>query len=147
MANIGSILKEEIRRLAKREARAMFKKLQSNHLKLKARVAELRQEVAVLERLTVPLKKAPLSLCEAELTPERVNKARISAKIVAVTRKRLRLSQADFAKLLGVTGNTVWQWENRKNGRLQIRDKAKAAFVSVRGIGVREAKRRLELMN
>jgi len=147
MPNIGAVLKDEIRRLARREARAMVKKLHSNQAKMKARIAELQQQVEALERLTVPLKKAPLSICAAEVKPEMVEKARISPKTVASTRKKLRLSQANFGRLLRVAGNTIWQWENKKKGRLQLRERAKAAFVGIRGIGAREAKRRLELLN
>ena len=146
MPNIGVVLKEEIRRLARREARAMAKKLHANQIRMKSRITELQRQVKALEQLTVPLKKAPLSICAAEVKPEMVAKARISSKAVTSTRKKLGLSLIDFGRLLGVTGNTVWSWEKKK-GRLQLCDRAKTAFVGIRGIGVREARRRLELLN
>jgi DNA-binding transcriptional regulator YiaG len=55
----------------------------------------------------------------------------------------LRLSQADFAKLLGTTPGAVHLWE-RKDGALNLRDKTKAAILSVRGLGAREAKEKLK---
>jgi len=50
-----------------------------------------------------------------------------------------------LAKLLGVTGQTVYLWE-QKDGRLQLRSNAKAALFALRGIGRREAKARLNEM-
>jgi hypothetical protein len=51
----------------------------------------------------------------------------------------LRLSQADFGKLLGTTPGAVHLWE-KKEGPLNLRDKTKAAILSVRGMGAKEAK-------
>ncbi len=146
MPNIGTVLKDEIRRLARREARATVRKLHASQVRMKARISGLQGQVEALERLTAPLKKAPLSVCAAEVKPEVLEKARVSSKTVSSTRRKLGLSLNDFGRLLGVTGNTVWSWEKKK-GRLQLRDRAKAAFVGIRGIGVREARRRLELLN
>ena len=56
--------------------------------------------------------------------------------------KKLRLSQADFGKLLGATPHAVYVWE-KKIGALNLRDKTKAAILSVRGLGAREAKEKL----
>jgi DNA-binding transcriptional regulator YiaG len=57
-------------------------------------------------------------------------------------RKKLRLSQADFGKLVGTTPGAVHLWE-KKDGALSLRDKTKAAILSVRGLGAREAKEKL----
>lgn len=57
-------------------------------------------------------------------------------------RKKLRLSQADFGKLLGTTPHAVYLWE-KKLGALNLQDKTKAAILSVRGLGAREAKEKL----
>ena len=54
----------------------------------------------------------------------------------------MRLSQADFGKLLGATPHAVYLWE-KKLGALNLRDKTKAAILSVRGLAAREAKEKL----
>jgi len=54
----------------------------------------------------------------------------------------LRLSQADFGKLLGTTAHSVYLWE-KKDGALSLRDKTKAAILSIRGLGAREARTKL----
>jgi len=62
---------------------------------------------------------------------------------IRALRKKLRLSQADFGKLLGATPHAVYVWE-KKIGALNLRDKTKAAILPVRGLGAREAKEKLE---
>ena len=53
------------------------------------------------------------------------------------------LTQADFAKLVGATTHAVYLWE-KKEGPLNLRDKTKKALLSIRGMGAREAKAKLE---
>mgnify|MGYP002261406726 CR=1 FL=1 len=55
----------------------------------------------------------------------------------------MRLSQANFGKLLGTTPGTVYLWE-KKEGALNLRDKTKAAILSIRGMRAREAKEKLK---
>ena len=70
--------------------------------------------------------------------------ARISSKMIKRMRDRLGLTQAALADLLGVSAQTVYQWE-RKNGPLQLRGRTRAAVVEVRSLGKREAMRRLSM--
>jgi DNA-binding transcriptional regulator YiaG len=59
---------------------------------------------------------------------------------VIAQRKRLALSAADFGKLIGVSGHTVYKWEHGTRPR-----KAQlAAFAAVRKFGKTEANARLE---
>ncbi len=147
MPNIGSLLREEIRRLAKREARALTVGLRRDGAKLKRTVAEHKRRLATLERDSRRL----VAEADARLkvavpaSPEEVAGARIGASRVRALRKRLRLSQAEFGQLLGVSPNTVFVWE-RKPGRLNLRDKAKAAIVAARKLTARDARRKLELL-
>jgi hypothetical protein len=54
----------------------------------------------------------------------------------------LRLSQLDFGKLLGTTPGAVYLWE-KKEGALSLRDKTRAAILSIRGLSAGEAKEKL----
>ena len=54
----------------------------------------------------------------------------------------MKFGQADFGKLLGTTPGAVYLWE-KKIGALNLRDKTKAAILSVRGLGAREAREKL----
>ena len=80
---------------------------------------------------------------ESPQKPEEEGKrARLTSKSIRSLRSKLGLSQASFAKLVGVTTHAVYLWEN-KEGALSLRDKTKAALLSVRGLGAREAKQKL----
>ena len=76
------------------------------------------------------------------VTEDEVGKARIKAKMIRATRAKLGLSQADLAALLGVNGQTVYQWEH-KEGRLNFRGNAKTAIVAVRKLERQEAQEKL----
>ena len=53
------------------------------------------------------------------------------------------MSQEDYASLVGVSGLTIYNWES---GRTKPAEKHLAALVSLRGIGKREALKRVELL-
>jgi len=55
----------------------------------------------------------------------------------------LRLSQAEFGKLLAQPLNSVYLWK-RKERALNLRDKTKGALLSIRGLGAKEARTRLD---
>lgn len=147
MPNIGTILKQEIRRLARREIGAATAGLRKDNVRLKRTIAEHKRRLAELEKASSRLisETAPLRAEAAKPTEKELRKARVTAGVVRNLRKRLGLSQAELATLLGVSAPSVYQWEHRQ-GRLVLRDKTKAAIIAARNIGVREAKRRLEEM-
>ena len=51
-------------------------------------------------------------------------------------RARLSLSAADYARLVGVSGLTIYHWEK---GKSRPRQAQLEALAGVRGLGVREA--------
>ena len=61
---------------------------------------------------------------------------RFSARSVKAQRQRLGLSAADYGKLVGVSGLTIYNWEH---GTSHPRKAQLVALVAVRGIGKREA--------
>ncbi|MCJ7722190.1 hypothetical protein MUO98_07295, partial [Candidatus Bathyarchaeota archaeon] len=83
---------------------------------------------------------------EPALSPQRVpgeaKNARITSKGIRSLRSRLGLTRPDFAKLCGTTAQTVYLWET-KDGALKIREKTRAALLSIKGLGAREATSRL----
>ena len=107
-------------------------------------MADLKKRVVLLEkenkRLVATMKKHQV---ESPQKPEEEGKrARLTSKSIRSLRNKLGLSQASFAKLVGVTTHAVYLWEN-KEGALSLRDKTKAALLSIRGLGAREAKQKL----
>mgnify|MGYP001581528058 CR=1 FL=1 len=147
MPNIAQVLKEEIRRLAKKEAKALTTNLKKDVVKLKKSNVAMRRVVVQLKRDNDLLMAAEKRRQQSQpvIPPENASKARITAKGIRAMRKKLGLSQTDFAKLVGVSVQIVCIWE-KKDGALRLRDTTRAALLALRGIGAREAKRRLELV-
>jgi DNA-binding transcriptional regulator YiaG len=143
MADLARALKEEIRRLARKEIKA-------ETTNTKQAVAQYRREIATLKRKVAQQQKKIAFLEDQERKrleePEAVEVAegaRFSPRSVKAQRDRLGLSAADYAKLVGVSSLTIYNWEK---GKSRPRKEQLAALVAVRGIGKREAMRRLELM-
>ena len=143
MPNIAAVLKEEIRRLAKREIKASTSAT-------KGAVAQFRRDIAKLKRLVQGQQKeiALLKAQEQKSQPqtkqdEGLEGVRFSARSVKAQRARLKLSAKDYGKLVGVSGLTIYSWES---GKRRPRQKQLAGLVAVRGLGKREAMRKLELL-
>jgi len=142
--NIGTVLKEEVRRLAKKEIKSATRST-------KQLVAQHRREIASLKRIVraqqreIRFLKAQESkrLNQPVTAEEPAEGQRFSARSVRSQRRRLGLSAEQFAKLLGVSGLTVYHWEH---GKARPRKQRLAALFALRNIGRREAVRKLELL-
>ncbi len=136
MADIKNVLFDEIRRLARKEVKAAVTPLQS-------KVSELRKAVAALSReLKVSVSEKPKALepeAGAEASAEKPSKKfRFNAASVKKLRAKFGLSQAEFAKLVGVSMLTVSCWEL---GKTSPRAGAKARLAELRSMGKREIAR------
>jgi transcriptional regulator with XRE-family HTH domain len=63
---------------------------------------------------------------------------------VKAQRRRTGLSAADYAKLVGVSPLTIYNWEHSKS---RPRQGQFTSLVALRGLGKREAQAKLELLN
>lgn len=139
MPDIKSVLNDEIRRLAKKEIKVAVIPLLKTVQEQKRAIAELKKQIADLEK-RVPVKKA------AAIMPviDDDKKVRLNAAGIVRLRTKLKLTQAEFAKLLGVSSHTVSVWEI---GKVAPRASAKQAICAMRGVGKRVLKQRLEELN
>ena len=144
MPNFAALMKEEIRRLARSEIRA--------HLKgLRRMSAQHRRDLAALKRLAPRLEKSVAFLegqersrvAEPQVSAKAAEKARFSAKWLRAHRERIKLSAEQYARLVGVSGLSIYNWEF---GKAKPSEGKRAALFAVRGIGRREALKRLELI-
>lgn len=149
MPNLSHILKSEISRISRRETNASVKPLRSATFVLKRAIASLRKRIAVLEsenkRLISLQHELQAEKADAQVAEVKDNKVRISSKSVRALRTKLGLSQDELAMLLGVSGQNVYLMEH-KGGRLRLRTATMTKVLSLRGIGKREAAKRLEEM-
>ncbi len=144
MPNIAKVLKDEIARIARKETKAALTPLRKPARSARRAAADLKRKIADLEKEIRALQKRVAGLAGAGLAAaaEGAGKARITAKGVRSLRRRLRLTGQDFAKLLDITPQMVYLWE-KATGPLKVRQKTRAAILGIRGIGAREARRRL----
>jgi DNA-binding XRE family transcriptional regulator len=145
MPNLMPILRSEISRLARKEAKAAASPLRKPSVAARKAFAGLKRRVASLERETKRLAALVAKIPVPQPEPSAGARNWISGKGVKSLRRRLGLSQEAFAKLVGVTSNAVYVWES-KPGMLRMREATTAAVMSVRGLGAREAKKRVEEM-
>jgi DNA-binding transcriptional regulator YiaG len=147
MPNLSQVLKAEIARISRKVTKASAQPLRSAGFIVKRTIASLKKRVAVLEsankRLIALVNELHEKNAEAKIAEVKGNKVRISSRTVKALRTKLGLSQDGFAKLLGVSGQAVYVMEH-KGGRLRLRTQTVVKFLSLRGIGKREAARRLE---
>lgn len=114
---------------------------------LRRDVADLKRQVAELKRALRGLQKgakasgavAATEVADAGAAAPRI---RPTGSMVRKLRAKLGLTQASFAKLAGVSGLTVYNWE-KSAGRISPRGRARAGLAKVMGLGKREAKKAL----
>lgn len=140
-------LKNEILRLAGKAVRSAVAPLNKEKVGLKKAVRDLKRRVKKLEgdnELLLAEQERHRKLVVGSIPADKLS-IRVTAKGMRSLRKKLGLTQAEFAKLVGVSGQNVYQWE-RKEGAIRVRDNTKKAIFAIRDLGAREARRRLEDM-
>lgn len=155
MPNLASVLKDEIARLARKEIRAHVGDTQKQVARQRRDIAELKRVNTELNRRINFLEKREKHRLEKPAGPkviiqkadgstEAETTARFSPKWLASHREKLDLSAADYAKLVGCSPLSIYKWEK---GESTPRAKQREALASIRGIGKREALRRIELIS
>ena len=140
MPNIGTMLREEISRLSRKEVRSQVdatKRATSQH---RRHIAALKRQVARLERQVALLARKVLATSHA--TPaSTAARPRFVAKGLRSQRNRLGLSATDYGKLLGVSAQSIYNWERELSNP---RNEQLSRLAALRGIGKREAAERLK---
>jgi DNA-binding transcriptional regulator YiaG len=141
MANIGTLLKQEITRLCRRELRKEVATTKRASAAYRRDIAALKRKVVELERNSALMAKrvATTPNNRSQALPERP--VRFVAKGLRSLRARLGLSAAQLAILLGVSEQSVYNWETKK---ATPRKEQLAAIIGMRTLGKREAQQRLE---
>ncbi len=147
MPNFNKLFQEEVRRLARKEFKASLENVRKDLVETRRAVSQLRKTVASLqkENKRIAEKAVKGGLQRAPEETKEKDRARISSKTIRTMRERLGLTQVEMGKLLGVSSQSVYQWE-RRGGRLRLRNATRKAVLELKTIGVREARRRLEAM-
>jgi DNA-binding transcriptional regulator YiaG len=135
MPNIATVLKEEIRRLARKEAKAQVAALKKASAQQRRDIAALKRQLREQERANAKLAKA-VSNGRAVAPAASTSTVRFSPTWLRAHRAKLELSAADYARLVGVSGLTIYNWEK---GKTKPQAAQLAKLAEVRGMGKREA--------
>ncbi|MFO6419086.1 helix-turn-helix domain-containing protein [Hylemonella sp. W303a] len=138
MADITSLLKSEITRLARKEIRSEVESLKKAVAHYRSDIAKLKRELAAQEKKIVRLGKSKPSpvLDSSDESP----KLRFRAAGFATLRKKLGLSAVDMGKILDVSLQTVYHWEK---GISKPRASQLQRIAEVRKMGKRGAAAKL----
>lgn len=142
MPNIASILKSEISRVARKEVRSEIETLKKASTAHRTLIAELRRQVSALEKELRRVAKGttrPDAATNSE-DEEAGTKRRFSAPRLAAHRSKLGLSAASYGQLVGVSGQTIYHWEQ---GKARPRAAQLESLAMVRSLGPREVAERL----
>ncbi len=144
MANLATTLKEEIRRLARKEIKAQTGTTKQAVTQYRREIATLKRQVREQEKKIAFLEwQERKRLGHPQASKEPTERVRFLPRSVKAQRERLDLSAKDYGKLVGVSPLTIYNWEH---GKSRPQKAQLAALVAVRGIGKREALARLGLL-
>lgn len=142
MGKMEQVMRDEIRRLARREIRAAMDTLVSDVRELKRGLSRLTKRVDSIERTAREHdRKIVEETAKLEAAPDEVESSRMSPGLIRKLRKRFDLTQADLAALVDVSTPAVVFWEN---GRSRPKGENREALVALRKLGKREVQRLLE---
>lgn len=141
MTTFATALKDEVRRLARKEIKAQTGHTAKAVAQYRREIARLKRHLREQDKKIAALESRPRATSAPAAKPN--GHLRFSARSAKAQRRRTGLSAADYAKLVGVSPLTIYNWENGKsrprNGQFQ-------SLVAIRGLGKREAQSRLATM-
>jgi DNA-binding transcriptional regulator YiaG len=140
MSNIGTVLKSEISRVSRKEVRGETQALKKSISQYRTQIAELKRRMQALEQHVKRLGKDAAKVAPAQVETAESRQIRFSAKSLASQRRRLGLSAAALARLLGVSALSVYKWES---GNTRPRARQIEAIAGLRKLGRREVAQRL----
>lgn len=133
MTNLASLLKAEISRVARKEIRSELETLRKASAQHRSHIAALRRQVQDLERAlrraTAGQARAGTRSAEQEDDEDSGPRRRFSPKRLASHRSKLGLSAAAYGQLVGVSGQTIYNWEQ---GQARPRAEQLQKLVAVR---------------
>ena len=163
MANLASTLKDEIGRIARSEIRKQtagtakaVSQGQRDVAALKRQIEDLQNKLSSLRAQDAPQPKAGKKTSSRKAATkkkaaraassgsgQKSPRSRFSVKGLKAHRERLGLSADNYGKLIGVSGLSIYNWEQEK---ARPRESSIAAMMAIRGIGKREVAERLKAL-
>ena len=141
MPNIATVLKAEIIRVARKEIRTETEIFKNASTKSRNEILALKQRIVTLEKTVSRLSRGAGKTPGGKAEPGKAPRVRFTAKGLISMRRRLGLSASELGALVGVSGQTVYNWEGEKS---KPRQQQVTALASLRGVGKRQVTARLK---
>lgn len=142
MPNVATVFKQEIARIARKEAKSAYKALPGTLAALKKALSGQKRKIAQIEAQAGKLeKRLSAGRGVAMPKPEELERSRLGASNIRKLRAKLDLTRAEMAKLIDASANSVLLWEG---GKSTPRAAAKAKIIALRKLGRRKARKLLE---
>jgi DNA-binding transcriptional regulator YiaG len=142
MANVASVLKEEISRIARKEIRRETASLKKSSTTHRSEIAALKRRLLELERQLRRVGRERESAAPAAANEDASARGtRFSARSMAAQRRRLGLSAAECGLLIGASAQSIYNWEE---GKARPRAQHLPAIFALRSLARRQANEILE---
>jgi DNA-binding transcriptional regulator YiaG len=141
MPNVATVLRDEIARLSRKEIRSHVDPTRKATAQHRRDISSLKRQVAQLEQQVRLLSGKVLGTRPAVPSGTAARPLRYSAKGLQSQRRRLGLSATDFGMLVGVSSQSIYNWEREAS---HPRPEQIGKLAALRGIGKREAAARLK---
>lgn len=115
MPNIATAFRDEISRLCRKEMRKHLEPLRKASAAYRKEIAALKRKLQESERRSAALARRGGKVAKDETAEAPEKQTRFVPKGLKSLRVRLGLSAAELASLLGVTGQSVYNWEQKKS--------------------------------
>jgi DNA-binding XRE family transcriptional regulator len=144
MPSLSSALNEHIRRLSRREAKSLTSGTRRAAARYRNEIAALKRQVGALQKTVAFLERQERNrLADQLATPIfAAENIRFRADGLRSHRAKLGLSAADYGRLVGASGLSIYHWES---GKARPRKTQLPKLAAVRGLGKREALKRLTM--
>lgn len=144
MANIAVLLKQEISRLVRRELRSETESLKKANARYRSEIAELKRRISALEQQLRTVERESRKQVSAALpATEPEGKVRFRADGLKKHRDRLGLSAPALSSILGVSPQTIYNWES---GTSRPSKDQLVRIAILRKMGKRDVQQRLAQM-
>ena len=140
MGRVETALKTEIIRLARKEDRSLAKKNAEEFKRLNRKLAMVVNELNALKRRQDAAVSQQRLEKVKETSPEALENTRLSPKLIKKLRKKLKISQPQMARLVGVSNASIGFWES---GTVKPRPAMRAKIIGLRQLGRRDVQRLL----
>lgn len=148
MPNIAKVLKDEIARIAKHESKIAVSKPLKTGIANKKALVDLKRRLIQIEKDLQGLQKT-MNACRSSQIPTVESEGKkewLSGRGIKALRRKMKISQAQFAKLIGMNPIAVVRWEKQRGKLAFKKPDTLGKILALRGIGVREAQERVKGM-